>query len=484
MKLIEPHPNFADRLVGWFAPARLAQRMFARGLLRLNGWNGATRTRLERDSSNPLRYGRPSDDLKSSDLAEKATALVGKNPAAEGLIERLAEGIVSEEISMIAQTSDPDWNRAHSELWDFWAESLCDARNLDTFTGLVYHIVRGLLVHGRIGVLLLKTGKLQLIESWRFRTPPDKLFDPLFVNGVELDQLGRPVAYYVLENPDGGLVTTNVIRIPEDDMVYFALRRAYSDTSGKTRLGESFDNFEQIDATIEAVTTAAQVAACFGIVFKGTNPGTLQNITKPVTDSKGQPTRGFNLEPATAKFLSDYETMEQIKPEHPSQNLSEFLREVLRFASLPTGVPLELMTMNFTAINYSGARSMNLFFDRVCRVFRSRVLYRGLRRIYRWRTSKWIKAGDLPEPGLREAWKCRIQHAGLPWVDPVADADADQILADRGWISDAEVIRRRGGDPAKVVQEIADGLKDREGAGIERVWSTKTRHMTEQRVKE
>lgn len=480
VKTTNPAIPFIDRVVGWASPAAGLRRLQARKALEFS-YKGTVGSRLERTPTQKSKRAKfySETDYQES-LSEKANNLVNVNPAAEGLVERLVEGIVSERIDMIAQTSDPEWNKKHTALWEEWAEFQSDARGMDDFTGLVYFIVRGLVVDGRIGVLLLDSGALQLVESPRFQTPIDKLSDPDFVNGVELNRLGRPVRFHLLKDPLKGLIPENIESVDGKDMVYFAMRKHYGDTSGRTKLGESFDNFEQIDATFEAVITAAQVAASYSVIFKGTNQAsTLQANTRPQTDSQGNPARGFDLEPGTAKYLNDFESAEQLKPEHPSQNLVEFLREVLRFAALPSGVPLELLTMDFSKINYSGARSMNLFFDRVCRVARARYLYRGLKRIYAWRTSKWIKAEELPEPGEKQAWKCRIQHAGLPWVDPVADADADQIMADRGWEADSEIIRRRGGNPEKVFAQIDDDKKARAAAGIEEVWSSKTRHKIE-----
>ena len=445
-------------------------------------YKGTVGSRLERtpSSQKSRRAKFYSETDYQESLSERANELVNINPAAEGLVERLIEGIVSESITMIAQTDDPEWNKKHAETWDQWAEFDCDARGMDDFTGLVYFIVRGLVVDGRIGVLLLESGAIQLIESPRFQTPLGMHNDSNVVNGVRLNRLGRPIKFYVVKDPLKSATPDNIETIDAEDVVYFALRKHYGDTSGRTKLGESFDNFEQIDATIEAVITAAQVAASYSVIFKGTNQAqTLAAQTRAQTDSQGNAARGFDLEPGTAKYLNDFESMEQLKPEHPSQNLTEFLREVLRFAALPSGVPLELMTMDFSKINYSGARSMNLFFDRVCRVARSRFIYRGLKRIYAWRTSKWIKAQELPEPGEKQAWKCRIQHAGLPWVDPVADADADQVMVDRGWQSDSEIIERRGGNQEKVLVQYEADKKARAAAKIEEVFSSKTRHKQE-----
>lgn len=469
-------------MVGYFSPVRAFRNIEARKLLRFSS-EGILGSRLDRYPQQPSRRGKYQGETEyQTALAEKANEITNQNPAAEGIIGRLIEGVVSERIDMVARTDSEEFNAAHLELWDHWSQFDCDARNMDDFTGLVYMIVRGLVVDGRILVYLVKDGSLQLIESPRLRTPPGKHFDTNFVNGVELNGLGAPKNFHVLIDPLKGDSPENFTVIPARDGVYFAMRKTYGDTSGRTVLGESFDNFEQIDATIEAVITAAQVAANYSVIFKGPNTGgTLQATTRSTTDSQGNTTRGFNLEPGTAKYLSDYESMEQLKPEHPSQNLVEFLREVLRFASLPAGVPLELMTMDFTKINYSGARSMNLFFDRVCRVVRARYLHRGLRRIYAWRTSKWLKENPspLPAPPERQDWKCVIQYAGLPWVDPVADADADQIMVDRGWESDSEVIRRRGGNPGKVLSQIDADKKARAKSGIEEVWSSKTRHKQE-----
>ncbi len=149
-----------------------------------------------------------------------------------------------------------------------------------------------------------------------------------------LTGLGKPRAFHVIADPADASEKT--IRIPAKYSVYFPRLKDHWATTGRGIFTTSHDNLDQVDGITEAVTAAQMLDI---------EPGTVMQVG-----------------------ASD---LTQLKPEHPRENLRELLREVTRMAGLPSGVPLEALLMDFSDINYSGARSMHLAFDDAMAYYRA-----------------------------------------------------------------------------------------------------------------
>lgn len=54
----------------------------------------------------------------------------------------------------------------------------------------------------------------------------------------------------------------------------------------------------------------------------------------------------------------------------------------------------------------------------------------------------------------------------MPWIDPLKEASANEILEQRGYRSGAEIVRRMGGDPRSVIRQQQLWRKRREDAGL------------------
>ena len=54
----------------------------------------------------------------------------------------------------------------------------------------------------------------------------------------------------------------------------------------------------------------------------------------------------------------------------------------------------------------------------------------------------------------------------MPWIDPVKEATAWTILVESGFASEVEAIRRRGGNPRDVLEQIADFRKKAAELGL------------------
>lgn len=477
--------RFIDRAIGTLSPRMLARRegyRFAADRYRLlsrrlHTFSSSASVNSRMDRTPKGRVSHTADGWKSlnetyaDELADRALNLCEDNPIADGLRIRLVERIIGPGIRSVPRTDSKPWNKKHQALWEQWRDE-CDVRGMSDWYGLQGQIVDQQVTQNRCGVLLRDDGRLQIIEGTRLVTPPEGSGSDRFVNGVEFDELGRPARFWVVNDPDS-IKPQNFIGIDARNFVYFPLRWRHGDSVGRNVFGTSFINFEQVDAIVEGVSSAVQMASNFGLLIREVDSDTHIGSTIAGTNSQGDPARMFNLEPAMVKWIGASDGVEQVKPEHPQQNLGEFLREVVRLAGLPSGIPLEILLQDYSALTFHGGRAMFQALDMFCDFYRAHQLYTGFRRIYRWRTSKWIKEGLLGE--RQDAWRHRFVTPPRLVAEEDRKEKADQMAMDAGRKSYTSSAEERYMTRDEMLDEWEDDEKELKRRGLQRVYSNLTR---------
>lgn len=435
---------------------RLHARALARERRAQFSYRSGLDGRLDRASSR-TRGGRGMfvEDRNAEELVDRSLALQESNPIAKGSVDRLCQILIGTGYRFLAKSGDETWNKIHSKLWAQWSDN-CDVRNMNDLGGLQNMTVQGMLVQARMGWVLLKSGQVQLIEGTRFRTPPGKEFERV-VDGVVMNSIGKPLGYWVLKDEDQfSNAMEDYVFVPARHMVYFPLRWRSGDTIGEPIFAQSFDNLEQVDAVVEAVTAASQIVADIALLItQDITEEELDHATELGEDSQGNPARLQDYEPASVEYLRPGEKMEQIKAEHPQEHLGEFIEQNLRYAHMPLGVASEILTNDFRKQNYAVSRAMRVAAFSYADWFYALHLARNFRRIYQWRTSKWIKEGLLPERD--DAWLHRHIPSKRPLLDAKAELQADAVGLDLNVLSIIELAERQGMTAKEMLDEVALG---------------------------
>jgi hypothetical protein len=117
-------------------------------------------------------------------------------------------------LQIVPNSSDEEWNQRAKLFFSEW-EKVCDLTSLQSFATLQSLCARGWFNDGEIFILKTygeslnpQTGKprlwprIQIVESHRVATPTLKSGDPKIIDGIEVDDRGRPVAYYIRDGLD------------------------------------------------------------------------------------------------------------------------------------------------------------------------------------------------------------------------------------------------------------------------------------------
>lgn len=463
-------PTLSDRAIGWVSPRRALERMRYRQIMQFSQASGV-RSRL--DSSPPATRDYRKSEWSLDSRRERAGQLDDCNAIAHGLIDRCVDNVIGQGIRPQATTDDDGWNEAAEKLFDDWAMNAVDVRRMgDLYSHVQPMLFRTFLIGGDVGAILLRDGSIQMIDPTDIATPIGKTGDTSIVNGVQLDRVGRPVGYYVADQDNANSMPKHTF-VPENDFVFLTGTRRIRQTRGEPVFGRRAQLFDQIDGLVESVIAACQMAANLGLFIKQADFGSTLSAQPTIANAQGNQQRAFEMEPGMVKFGSPGESIEQIVPQQPQQNLTEFLAMVLRVLGLPLGMPLELILLDFSRTNYSSARASlkqaQITFTRMQQRFRNVVLHR----LWRWRISKFIKSGELPVRD--DAWSHRWIAPGWQWVDPLKEGESQLLAVDAGFETLTEVAATMGRDFGEIVAQRKREIQMMRDADLPIVHSRLTR---------
>ncbi len=195
-------------------------------------------------------------------ITPRSRDLVRNNPIASGARQTLNDNIVGHQLRLSPQPKykllghDKNWasqcGKNTTDQFDTWADTVeCDAGRSLTFLGLTTQALSGAFMNGDAIALLLwdkRPGdrwatKIQLIESDRLNTPPWVKPSAKLRGGIEIDDYGAPVAYWIQINHPGDRYGAMLSWRPDDWERVPAFtrwgRRRVIHLHGKERSGQS-----------------------------------------------------------------------------------------------------------------------------------------------------------------------------------------------------------------------------------------------------
>lgn len=469
--------NALDRAIAFVAPEWGARRAAARyGIEQLATHADAAPSRLD---SQPLAPGVSADwsmELQRDRrlLVDRVRQLERDNVLACALLDRSVESVVGTGFRYQGRTDDPAWNEEAEGLWNAYClES--DERGLSTLHEQVALLFRGYLRDGEGALVKMANGCLRGLESDEIGVP-EGYYRPGKVDGIELDERGRPKTFHVFKPDNRVLYSDRRIsgdreKIPARDVIFVARRTRANQTRGLSAFNGCFWPLEQIKGSLEAVTVSLRMAACLGLVLKKASPINTSKLVQDPNSSTGQ-RRTLNLAPGAVLQLLPGEDVTQVTPTAPGPFFEAHVRLLVRIAATAFGLPLEVALGDFGPLNLSSARA-NL--QQACRAWRilQQIVERVYDQILYWKILEWMEAGKL---AAREDWKKRHWvRPGWMILDSVAETQGDLAALDANFETLSEILGRRGSSLEAFVAQKKHENKVLAEAGIESAHSTLTR---------
>lgn len=465
---------FAPRLVAQRVQARVALEAFAQG----GGYDAGRRDRIDPDWIG-TGGSADADMLPALEVARRRSRdLARNNPLAAAAVETLVNHIVGKGItpqsapSLMARGMNKDSARRFADAaelaWERWARraELTDRMN---FAGLQTLNVRSWIEGGEflnVRSMVQRWGTpyltvLEAVETDRLSNPDNLADVDTLRGGVQLDPTtGAPVAYHLARRHPGDLQTRALTtkdntwrRVDARDkqgrpnVFHGYVQHRPHQTRGFPMLAPSMKYFRHLERYMDAVVVTARIAACFGLIFKQTDPYSgLAGMTTAVDNGQ----RITEIEPGMVGHIGPNEDVVQVEPRVPGPQFESFMEQMVRAIGAAAGMPYEMLAKNFSKTNYSSARAALLeawafigkaqtwFVDSYCQPVWELVLEEASLR------------GDLPVEITPEDFglltRARWAVPNMGWVDPEKETKAGALAVQSGLSTLADECAQRGRD--------------------------------------
>jgi len=305
---------------------------------------------------------------------------------------------------------------------------------------------------------------------------PDRLEDPVDVPkganirfGIEKDALNVPSAYYFLVNHPGDSMRTVVRgydgskRVAAYDSagrpivfhVYPVLRPGQS--RGIPFFAPVLETFKTLADYMEAELVAARVAACFAAFVKTDNP--YLNAYNRADDTNASSQRLEGMEPGAIEYLGPGQEITFSDPKRPGQTFDAFVERLVRSIGAALGLPYELIFKDFSKTSYSSARAALLQAYRVFQNWQQMIVEHLCQPAWEILLEEAFLRGQLP---IADFYQYRFEYTralwippGWSWVDPLKEAQANQVAIQTKVKSRAMVCAEQGVDWETVTNQLA-----------------------------
>jgi lambda family phage portal protein len=476
--------NLLDKAISIVAPRVALQRVRSRVALELTtGYleRHAQRFRYEGASAGRRAHGWYAASTDANVelmgsliwLRNRSRDLIRNNPYAARAVEELAGNVVGTGIVPKAKTGNTAIDKIIDAEWPFFADG-CDTPQRLDFYGMQTLTVRTMAESGEAIVRFRPRPadaglriplQLQMLEAdFLDQARTMGLVNGHVMEGVQFDEMGRRVAYWLFSyhpggvlilNPRGGIVSQPV---PADQImhVYRVLRPGQ--VRGVPWLAPVMMALRDLDDYCDAERVRKKVEACVTAFVQQPEGVDGDPLGIAGTDpSSGLPVESF--QPGMVEYLKPGQDIKFNNPP-PAGGYREYKMTELQGIMAGIGLPYELGTGDMSQVNYSSWRGGMLGFRNTVEAFRWLTLI-PLFAMPVWRRfiDTLILQGKIPKSAANDP---KIGLRSVQWtaprfesVDPVKDAEGvlkDVRMGRKTWF---EAVLENGYDPPTQLAQIA-----------------------------
>lgn len=279
-------------------------------------------------------------------------------------------------------------------------------------------------------------------------------------HGIETDQIGRRVAYYLFTQHPGGLSgirsSWESRRVPAKYVLHIYRQDRPGQMRGVSWYAPIALRLQDFADGQDAHLMRQKIAACFAAfrVAPDSDPPDRDKVDPAGLADRIVPGRIQNILPG-----------EDIRFATPPgvTGVEEFYRWVMRAVSADVGITYEALTNDFSGVNFSSARMGRMEMDRNVSSWQWLMMVpQMMQPIGEWIVEGWALTNRFARSSVSLDWVPPPRVI----VDPTREipAMADQVRA--GFTSRAEQVRRLGYDPERVNEEIAQERATDRKAGL------------------
>jgi len=409
------------------------------------------------------------NDIEKARDMDRNDSIVGQT------IDRSVANEIQDGFSLDPQTGEKQLNEDLYQRWIEWANDpeLCDISGEYTWHDYERHSCRSEKLDGDCVISGLDEGQLQFFESHEVQTR--SRVENTFL-GVTIGEHGRHEKYWIMQDPDlpnqtkGDSVPLDVRNSDGYRQLFHVYNsKRMNQTRGVTALAPIFSLAGMFEDIQFAKLVQQQVVSCFAIfreqavVNNSALPNRNVDYGNRTTEVSAAGTRYIdNIAPGMEIVGAPGEKLNGFSPNVPNAEYFTHVKLMLQMIGVNLGLPLCLVLMDGSETNFSGWRGA---VDEARKGFRAnqRNLTNRLHKpVYEWKVSQWI----AEDSALRSAYsrlgdvifKHKWNAPRWSYIDPVGDAQGDQLRLQNGLTSPRRLHAERGAEWEEVANEIVDDM--------------------------
>lgn len=297
--------------------------------------------------------------------------------------------------------------------------------------------------------------------------------------GVEIDRLGKPVAYHLYERTQNDLLATSQspIRITADRVIHYYRAERAQQTRGISELAPVMQDIRDLATLKDAMLFRAKMEACIGFIVKTNSPIGLTgtNGVAPLASgdsgatADGVPT--YDVTPGMVPRLQPGEDMEPFIPSSPGNLYTPFMETTLRGIGAGIGLSYGALFRKSDG-NFSSARQDMLEDERELGPEQDLLVDLVVKRIYEMFVMFAVAEGRLPitpqqfAADRRTYLEAEYIFPPRPWIDPEKEGNAREILLRNKLITRSDISAEMGKRFGRTLQRYAQEQKEAEALGI------------------
>lgn len=432
---------------------------------RLNqGWNpSASPNEQKKQAERSLIRARAQDLENNSDVTGGILQAFERNVTGTGIM--LQSKITHE----LKSNVNGELNQQIEKMW----KEYCNPENIDitatqSLEDIAEMIIRRYVVDGGIFIIKVYVANSEFPFKLQIRSVDElsTLVTPgegkRIIEGIELDEYNKPVAYHFKKADEYFLHPTESIRILAKDVIYLFKKTSPQQVREVSQLVTALPRIKDVNQFIEAISIKERVLACMAVFIKKDTPqgglgrGARGSDAAPINYS------GVSLSPGMIGELNPGDEVQTVIPSGQASNSKEFIATLVRMISAGLGLSYEAVSRDLSQVNYSSARQGLIEDRKLYKKMQKMLIDRVLRPVYLEFLESMYLSKKLDLPGYSQEKSKYTAHVWVPpgstWIDPKKEADANKIALESNQDTLARICAERGEDWRDVITQRAAEL--------------------------
>tara|TARA_R100000664_G_scaffold34142_1_gene54348 strand:- start:11320 stop:12804 length:1485 start_codon:yes stop_codon:yes gene_type:complete len=288
--------------------------------------------------------------------------------------------------------------------------------------------------------------------------------------GVEVDPVGKPLAYHLFKHHpyDDATFSTirseKYIRIPAEEMIHAYIQERPEMTRGVPWTSTAMDKIHTLNGYRQAELTAARLAACkMGFYVSPGGDGYLgedfEDTYSPIMEA----------EPGTFEQLPSGVDFKSFEPNHPTSAFEAFETAILRGISSGLNISYHSLANDLSSVNYSSIRAGSLEDRAQFGMIQQFVISHFIEPVFKEWLQMAMTTNQIPIPITRFdkfADSATFIPRSWSYVDPQKEIQANIMGLQSGQVTMSDIQAAYGRDVEELFEEHDKESKLAEQYGV------------------